>query len=37
MLSPQLLELWRDWWCAARPQVLLFPGQKPVNPMIALS
>jgi integrase/recombinase XerD len=33
MLSPQLLELLRDWWRAARPQVWLFPGQKPVNPM----
>jgi integrase/recombinase XerD len=27
MLSPQLLELLRDWWRAARPQVWLFPGQ----------
>ena len=33
MLSPQLLELLRDWWQAARPQVWLFPGQNPVNPM----
>ena len=33
MLSPQLLELLRDWWRAARPQVWLFPGQNPVNPM----
>jgi len=33
MLSPQLLELLRDWWKAARPQVWLFPGQNPVNPM----
>src|SRR5208282_79684 len=32
MLSPQLLELLRDWWRAARPQVWLFPGQNPVNP-----
>src|SRR5208337_4996118 len=29
MLSPQLLELLRDWWYAARPQVWLFPGQNP--------
>ena len=35
MLSPQLLELLRDWWRAARPQVWLFPGQNPVNPMTA--
>jgi integrase/recombinase XerD len=33
MLSPQLLELLRDWWWAARPQVWLFPGQNPINPM----
>jgi integrase/recombinase XerD len=33
MLSPQLLELLRDWWRAARPQVWLFPGQNPINPM----
>jgi site-specific recombinase XerD len=31
MLSPQLLELLRDWWRIARPQVWLFPGQNPVN------
>ena len=35
MLSPQLLELLRDWWWAARPQAWLFPGQNPVNPMSA--
>ena len=35
MLSPKLLELLRDWWRAARPQVWLFPGQNPVNPMTA--
>jgi site-specific recombinase XerD len=35
MLSPQLLELLRDWWHATRPQVWLFPGQNPVNPMTA--
>ena len=33
MLSPRLLELLRDWWHAARPQVWLFPGQNPINPM----
>jgi integrase/recombinase XerD len=33
MLSPRLLELLRDWWQAARPQVWLFPGQNPVNPI----
>ena len=33
MLSPQLLGLLRDWWRAARPQVWLFPGQNPINPM----
>ena len=33
MLSPQLLELLRDWWWAARPQVWLFPGQNPINPI----
>ena len=33
MLSPQLLELLRDWWGAARPQVWLFPGQNPINPI----
>ena len=31
MLSPRLLELLRDWWHAARPQVWLFPGQNPIN------
>ena len=35
MLSPQLLELLRAWWRAARPQAWLFPGQNPVNPMSA--
>ena len=34
-LSPQLLELLREWWRAARPQAWLFPGQNPVNPMSA--
>ena len=32
MLSPQLLELLRDWWWASRPRAWLFPGQNPVNP-----
>jgi integrase/recombinase XerD len=31
MLSPQLLELLRDWWRIARPRVWLFPGQNPIN------
>ena len=35
MLSPQLLELLREWWKAARPQVWLFPGQNPINPVTA--
>ncbi len=35
MLSPQLLELLREWWWAARPQAWLFPGQNTVNPMSA--
>jgi hypothetical protein len=35
MLSPQLLELLRDWWRAARPQAWLFPSQNPINPMSA--
>ena len=33
MLSPQLLELLRAWWRAARPQGWLFPGRDPVQPM----
>jgi len=36
MLSPQLLELLRDWWRIARPQVWLFPGLDPINPMSTL-
>jgi integrase/recombinase XerD len=31
MLSPQLLELLRDWWRVARPRAWLFPGLDPVN------
>jgi integrase/recombinase XerD len=33
MLSPQLLELLRDWYRIAHPQGWLFPGQNPVNPI----
>jgi integrase len=33
ILSPQLLELLRDWRRAALPQVWLFPGQNPINPI----
>ena len=32
MLSPQLLELLRDWWRIARPQGWLFPGRDRVQP-----
>jgi len=35
MLSPQLLELLREWWTAARPQGWLFPGQSKVSPLTA--
>ena len=35
MLSPRLLELLRQWWKAAQPQVWLFPGQNPINPVTA--
>ena len=35
MLSPQLLELLRDWWRIARPRAWLFPGQNPINPLTA--
>ena len=31
MLSPQLLELLRDWYRIARPRIWLFPGQDPTN------
>ena len=31
MLSPQLLELLRDWYRIARPPIWLFPGQDPTN------
>jgi site-specific recombinase XerD len=33
MLSPQLLELLRDWWRIARPRVWLFPGRDRINPL----
>ena len=33
MLSPQLLELLRDWWRIARPTAWLFPGRDPLQPM----
>ena len=37
MLSPQLLELLRDWWRIAHPRAWLFPGQNPINPMNMLA
>src|ERR1700687_4330463 len=33
MLSPQLLELLRDWWRIAHPPVWMFPGRDRVNPI----
>jgi len=33
MLSPQLLDLLRNWYRLARPQGWLFPGQEPTNPI----
>jgi site-specific recombinase XerD len=33
MLSPQLLELLRDWWRIGRPKGWLFPGRDPIKPM----
>jgi site-specific recombinase XerD len=33
MLSPQLLELLREWYRIARPRGWLFPGRNPVSPM----
>jgi site-specific recombinase XerD len=33
MLSPQLLELLRDWWRVAHPTMWMFPGRDPINPM----
>ena len=33
MLSPQLLELLRDWYRIARPRMYFFPGQDKISPM----
>jgi site-specific recombinase XerD len=33
MLSPQLLELLRDWWRIAHPAVWMFPGRDRIDPM----
>ena len=33
MLSPELLDMLRQWWKAARPQGWLFPGRPAVNPL----
>jgi site-specific recombinase XerD len=33
MLSPDLLELLRTWWRAARPRGWLFPGRDPAQPV----
>ena len=33
MLSPRLLELLRDWWRIAHPQVWMFPGRDRITPM----
>ena len=33
MLSPELLDMLRQWWRAARPQGWLFPGRPAVNPL----
>src|SRR5438067_9487634 len=33
MLSPQLLDLLRDWYRIARPRVWLFPGRDPLQPL----
>src|SRR5919107_3347585 len=35
MLSPDLLELLRQWWLVKRPRGWLFPGQQPVQPITA--
>ncbi len=35
MLSPQLLDLLRDWYRIARPRIWLFPGQDPTNHLTA--
>ena len=33
MLSPDLLDLLRDYWCEARPAGWLFPGKPNINPV----
>jgi site-specific recombinase XerD len=33
MLSPQLLELLRDWYRIARPRIYMFPGRDKISPM----
>jgi len=33
ILSPQLLEVLRDWYRIARPLIYLFPGQDKIGPM----
>ena len=33
MLSPQLLDLLRDWYCIARPKLWLFTGSDPMLPL----
>ena len=33
MLSPQLLELLRDWWRITKPKLWMFPGRDRINPM----
>ena len=35
MLSPDLLDLLRQWWRVKRPRGWLFPGQQPVQPITA--
>ena len=35
MLSPDLLDLLRQWWLVKRPRGWLFPGQQPVQPITA--
>jgi integrase/recombinase XerD len=35
MLSPQLLDLLRDWYRIARPRIFLFPGRDKIGPMTA--
>ena len=33
MRSPKLLEILRDWWRVSRPQLWLFPGARPEQPI----